>query len=209
MRGVWKYFEGVDGIIVPGGFDVRGVEGKIRAIKYSREKKIPFLGICLGMQCAVIEVARNLAGLADANSTEFAADTENPVIHFVEGQEKQTKKSGTMRLGAYDCELTKDTLAHDLYKKKLISERHRHRYEVNSMYREKLAQVGFKVSGENPQTGLVEIMELDRGIHPFFIGTQAHPEFRSRLTNPAPLFAGLIFAAVARKKNEKLEPTPT
>jgi CTP synthase len=205
MRGVWKYFDGVDGIIVPGGFDVRGVEGKIRAIKYVREKKIPFLGICLGLQCAIIEIARNLASLPDANSTEFDQDTKNPVIHFVEGQESIVKKSGTMRLGAYDCELTRDSLAFDLYKKKLISERHRHRYEFNSNYKDVLAEAGFRVSGVNPQSGLVEIMELDREIHPFFIGTQAHPEFRSRLANPAPLFAGLIAAALIRKKTVPAE----
>lgn len=209
MRGVWKNFEGVDGIIVPGGFDQRGIEGKIRAIKYVREKKIPFLGICLGLQCAVIEVARNVAGLADANSVEFNKDTPNPVIHFVEGQEAIRKKSGTMRLGAFDCELTKDSMVMDLYKKKTISERHRHRYEVNAKYLPQLAKVGLKVSGENPETKLVEMMELDRAHHPFFVGTQAHPEFRSRLTVPAPLFAGLIAAAISRKTLESTKSEST
>jgi len=202
MRGVWKHFEGIDGVIVPGGFGDRGIEGKIRAVRYVREKKIPFLGICLGLQCSVIEISRNLANLEGANSTEFNPETPHPVVHFVEGQEGLVKKSGTMRLGAYECELGRETLALDLYKKKLISERHRHRYEVNSDYKEKLAAVGFRVAGEHPASKLVEIMELDRTIHPFFIGTQAHPEFRSRLTVPAPLFAGLISAAVARKKSE-------
>ena len=199
MRGVWKWFEGVDGIIVPGGFDQRGIEGKIRAIKYVREKKIPFLGICLGLQCAVIEVARTLAAMPEANSTEFNKTTPSPVIHFVEGQEHIKKKSGTMRLGAYDCELIKDSLVMDLYKKKLVSERHRHRFEVNTEYLPQLAKVGLKVSGENPETKLVEMMEMDRTQHPFFVGTQAHPEFRSRLTAPAPLFVGLITAAISRK----------
>jgi len=196
-RGFWKHFEDVDGIIVPGGFDSRGVEGKIKATKYVREKKTPFLGICLGLQCAAIEIARNLCGLDDANSTEFDKNTENPIIHFVPGQESIKKKSGTMRLGAYDCELTKDSIAHGMYKKKLISERHRHRYEINPEYIETLDKVGFKVSGTNPGSNLVEIMELEG--HPFFIGTQAHPEFKSKLGSPAPLFAGLIAATLKRK----------
>lgn len=200
MRGVWKYFEDINGIIVPGGFDSSGVEGKIRAIKYVREKKIPFLGICLGLQCAVIEIARNLCLLEGANSVEFDKDTKNPVIHFVEGQESIKKKSGTMRLGAYDCDLVKDSIVQLLYKKKLISERHRHRYEVNSEYVAKLNSEGkFKVSGTNPTTNLVEMMELDVNIHPFFVGTQAHPEFKSRLNAPAPLFDGLIKASMVNK----------
>lgn len=199
MRGVWKHFEGIDGIIVPGGFDSRGVEGKIRAIRYVREKKIPFLGICLGLQCAVIEVARNLLEMPAANSTEFCKDTIVPVIHFVEGQAGITNKVGTMRLGAYDCDLVKDSLVAELYKKKTISERHRHRYEVNSEYVAALEKVGLKVSGVNPQSNLVEMMELDKGIHPYFVGTQAHPEFKSRLGAPAPLFDGLIAAALASK----------
>jgi len=199
MRGVWKHFEGCDGIIVPGGFGDRGIEGKIRAVKYCREKKIPYLGICLGLQCAVIEVARSLANLADANSTEFSKNTTAPVIHFVEGQEGVKSKVGTMRLGAYDCELAKDSLVHDLYKKKLVSERHRHRYEVNSEYIPVLEKAGFKVSGVNPQSNLVEMMELDRAIHPYFVGTQAHPEFKSRLGAPAPLFDGLVAAALVNK----------
>jgi CTP synthase len=199
MRGVWKFFEGVDGVIVPGGFDSRGVEGKIRAIKYVREKKIPFLGICLGLQCAVIEVARNLCGLADANSTEFSNTTQNPVIHFVEGQEGLRKKSGTMRLGAYDCELIKDSIVANLYKKKLISERHRHRYEVNPDYIDTLKKVGLLVSGKNPDSNLVEMIEISKENHPYFVATQAHPEFKSRLGSPAPLFAGLIQAALEKK----------
>ena len=183
----------IDAAIVPGGFDVRGIEGKIKAIQYVREKKIPFLGICLGLQCAVIEYARHVGNLPTANSVEFDKDTTTPVIHYVKGQENLTKKSRTMRLGAYDCEISKGSLAHEIYGKKLVSERHRHRYEVNPQYVEHLK--GFIVSGVNPESELIEIMELDRAIHPFFIGTQAHPEFRSSLQNPAPLFAGLINAA--------------
>ena len=198
MRGVWKYFENLRGVIVPGGFDSRGVEGKIKAIRYCREKKIPYLGICLGMQCAVIEIARNLCGLADANSTEFNPATEAPVIHFVPGQENITDKSGTMRLGAYDCELSKDTVIYELYKKKLISERHRHRYEMNPDFIQKLDGVGLHVSGRNPQSGLVEMVELDRAIHPYFVATQSHPEFKSRLSCPAPLFVGLVMAALEK-----------
>lgn len=199
MRGVWPHFEGVDAVIVPGGFDKRGVEGKIRSIKYVREKKIPFLGICLGLQCSVIEVARH-GGLGEANSLEFDRDTKHPVIHLVKGQEGVTKKSATMRLGAYDCELTPESLAMSLYKRKLISERHRHRYEVNAEYVTRLEQQGFRVSGKNPESGLIEIMEMDRERHPYFIGTQSHPEFKSRLTSPSPLFVGLIQAAMVRRQ---------
>jgi CTP synthase len=197
-RGLHKYFEGLHGIIVPGGFDTRGIEGKIKAIQYVREKKIPFLGICLGLQCAVIEFARNVCGMEAANSLEFNKETSDPVIHFVEGQENLEVKSGTMRLGSYDCELVKDTLAMDLYGNKIIKERHRHRYEVNPHYINQYEAKGFKVSGRNPETGLVEVMELDRSLHPYFIGTQAHPEFKSRLTTAAPLFQGLIAAASQR-----------
>jgi len=202
MRGVWKYFEDVDGVIVPGGFDSSGVEGKIRAIKYVREKKIPFLGICLGLQCAVIEIARNLCHLEGANSVEFDKETKHPVIHFVEGQEKIRKKSGTMRLGAFDCELVKGSIIHELYKKSLISERHRHRYEVNSEYVSSLEKAQFITSGVNPDTKLIEMMELERGTNQFFVATQAHPEFKSRLGSPAPLFIGLIQAAI-KSKGEK------
>jgi CTP synthase len=184
------------GVIVPGGFDKRGVEGKIKAVSYCRKNGIPFLGICLGLQCAVIEFARNVIGIAEANSQEFEKNCSEPVIHFVEGQNNNIKKSGTMRLGAYECELEKDSLVKELYKKKTISERHRHRYEVNSNYVKRFAEKGFTISGRNPESGLVEMMELNRSIHPYFVGTQAHPEFKSRLGDPAPLFDGLIKAAV-------------
>lgn len=195
-RGVGKFFDNLHALIVPGGFDSRGVEGKIRGAKWAREHKLPFLGICLGLQCAVIEFARNILSI-EANSTEFDPNTSGPVVHFIAGQESLTEKSANMRLGAYDCELVKESLAYELYRKKLISERHRHRYEVNSIYVEEMAGKGFRVTGKNPQTGLIEIMELDRSIHPFYIGTQAHPEFRSRLMSPAPLFAGLMEAGFA------------
>lgn len=207
MRGVWKYFEDIDGAIVPGGFDSSGVEGKIRAIKYVREKRIPFLGICLGLQCAVIEIARNLCHLEGANSVEFDKDTKHPVIHFVEGQEKIRKKSGTMRLGAFDCELVKGSIIHELYKKTTISERHRHRYEVNADYVSHLEKEKFVTSGVNPDTKLIEMMELDRAAHPFFVATQAHPEFKSRLGSPAPLFNGLIQAAIKSKLEKNLPNT--
>jgi CTP synthase len=202
MRGVTRFLnnDNLHGIIVPGGFDIRGVEGKMKAIQWARERKVPFLGICLGLQCAVIEFARNVCGEADATSLEFVPHTDTPVIHFVDGQEGLSKKSGTMRLGAYDCELKKGSIAYNLYKKKVVSERHRHRYEVNAGYVEDLEGKGLKVTGRNPGTELVEIMELDQEIHPFFIGTQAHPEFRSRLTEPSPLFRGLISAAIDYRK---------
>lgn len=197
-----KYFKNLDGIIVPGGFDNRGVEGKIKAIQYVRENKIPFLGICLGLQCAVIEFARNVCNLEDANSTEFDKNTTNPVVHFVKGQEEITKKSGTMRLGAYDCEIAKDTLAYEVYKKKSISERHRHRYEVNQEFIELFNKNGLLVTGVNPQSNLVEIMELSKSQHPYFLNTQAHPEFKSRLNSPAPLFDGLV-KAILQAKNDQ------
>jgi len=195
MRNVHHSFEGMHGIIVPGGFDGRGVEGKIKAIRYVREKGIPFLGLCLGLQCAVIEYSRNVLGIEDADSVEFNTDTYNPVINFIPGQEGLEKKSGTMRLGAYDCELKKGSLAASFYKKKTVSERHRHRYEVNNDYIEKLQEKGLIVSGKNPESGLVEIVEIAKESHPYFIATQAHPEFKSKLNAPAPLFNGLVVAA--------------
>lgn len=199
MRGIHKFFDELDGIIIPGGFDERGIEGKIKAIRFVREKHIPFLGLCLGLQCAVIEFARNVCGMEDANSIEFNKKTEHPVIHYVDGQEGLKKKSGTMRLGAYDCDLENNSLVQTLYQKKTISERHRHRYEINNDYVEQLAERGLKVSGRNSESNLVEIMEL--ADHPFFVATQAHPEFKSRLMEPAPMFKGLVEAALRRKGN--------
>ena len=199
-----KVISELDGLIVPGGFDSRGVEGKINGISIVRNKKIPFLGICLGLQCAVIEFSR-FVGLEDANSQEFNPDTKYPVVHFIAGQEKLKKKAATMRLGAYDCDLVKDSLAFDLYKKKTISERHRHRYEVNDeLIDDSFAKEGFRITGRHPETNLVEIIEIDRNIHPFFIATQAHPEFKSRLTTPSPLFLGLIEAAKKKKEINKI-----
>ena len=181
-----------DGIVVPGGFGNRGIEGKIETIKYARENKVPFLGICLGMQMAVVEFARNVLHLEDANSAEFDTKTKNPVIHIMEEQKKINKKGGTMRLGAYPCVLTKGSLANKVYEKTEISERHRHRYEFNNKYREKLEKAGLKVSGTSPDGNLVEIVELEK--HPYFIAGQFHPELKSRPNNPAPLFVGLIKA---------------
>lgn len=202
IRGVSKFFDDIDAIIIPGGFDSRGVLGKIRAIQYAREKKVPLLGICLGLQCAVIEFARNVCGMDKANSVEFAKEGEEiiPVIHWVPGLEHIRKLNGTLRLGAFECHLTKGSLANQAYKKRSISERHRHRYEVNGEFVDTYAQKGFYVSGTNPQTGLVEVMELDKTQHPFFVCCQYHPEFKSRLTTPHPLFVGLIEAAINLKE---------
>lgn len=199
LRGLAKFFENIHAIIVPGGFDNRGIEGKIRAIQYARERRMPFLGICLGLQCAVIEFARHVCDLPDANSVEFARDC-TPVIHYVAGQESVTHMSGTLRLGSYDCHLAKGSLAHQIYERRLVKERHRHRYEVNNKYADLYAKNGFCVSGVNPQSNLIEIMELDRSLHPYFIGIQAHPEFKSRLDNPHPLFYHLISAAITYKE---------
>ena len=200
-RDISSYFKDIDGIIIPGGFDSRGVDGKIKAIRYARENKIPFLGICLGLQCAVIEFAKNVCKLKNANSKEFDKDCENPVVHYIEGQEDIENKSGTMRLGAYACKLKKGSLTAELYSTRNIEERHRHRLEVNDEYVDKFEDKGFYVVGRNPDSNLIEIMEMDREIHPYFIGTQAHPEFKSRLLDPAPLFNGLIKEACNYSEN--------
>ena len=194
-----KMLGGVDGILVPGGFGSRGVEGKIAAIRYAREHRIPFLGICLGMQCAVIEYARDVLGWADANSTEFDEKTSHPVIDLMEEQRGITQKGGTMRLGAYPCELKQNSLAARLYKAKSISERHRHRYELanESEARAALVEAGLQVSGVSPDGKLVEVVELPK--HPYFIACQFHPEFKSRPTAPHPLFLGLVAAALKKK----------
>jgi len=190
---------GVDGILVPGGFGTRGVDGKIKAIEYARTHKLPFLGICLGMQCAVIEFARNVLGFADANSSEFDESTPNPVIDLMDEQRTIHDKGGTMRLGAYDCEIVPGSLAERLYEQKSIRERHRHRFEFNPKYREALEAAGLRVSGVNPQRGLVEIVEIPD--HPFFIGCQFHPEFKSRPMHAHPLFDGLVEAALKGRQN--------
>lgn len=186
-----------DGIVVPGGFGNRGIEGKIQTIKYARENNVPFLGICLGMQMAVVEYARDVLGLKDANSSELDENTQNPVIHIMEDQKNVNKKGGTMRLGAYPCILQEGSLAKKLYGKNEISERHRHRYEYNNAYRERLEKAGLKVSGTSPDGNLVEIVELEN--HPYFIAGQFHPELKSRPNRPAPLFVGLIRTCLEQK----------
>jgi CTP synthase len=192
----------VDAICVPGGFGVRGIEGKLGALKFAREKKIPTLGLCLGLQCMVIEVARNLAGLKTANSAEFDPTSTDPVIATMAGQEKivagEADMGGTMRLGLYKAELAPNSIVAKTYGSHEISERHRHRYEVNNDYREQISQAGLVFSGLSPDKHLVEFVELPVEVHPYYVGTQAHPEFRSRPTNPHPLFVGLIKAALER-----------
>ncbi len=185
------------GIIVPGGFGNRGVEGKIKAIEYCRKNKIPFLGLCLGLQLSVIEFSRNVCGIKDATSREFNKNAKNPVIDVMEGQKKLLKEKhygGTMRLGAYDCELVPGTISHRSYKASLISERHRHRYEVNNDYRKILEEKGLVVAGVNPKKNLVEIIEIKD--HPFFVASQFHPEFKSRPLKPHPLFKEFMKAAI-------------
>ena len=187
-----------DGIVVPGGFGNRGIEGKIQTIKYARENNVPFLGICLGMQMAVVEFARDVLGLKDANSEEFDELTKNPVIHIMHDQKEVTKKGGTMRLGAYPCNIKKGSLTEKVYKTDKISERHRHRFEYNNDYREAIEENGLIISGTSPDGKLVEIVELKE--HPYFIACQFHPEFKSRPDKPAPLFVGLIKKAKEHSK---------
>lgn len=184
---------GLDGILVAPGFGERGIQGKINAVKYARENKIPFLGICLGMQCAVIEFARNVMGLEGAHSFEMNPETQYPVIDLMESQKDISSKGGTMRLGAYSCKIEKATLAHKVYGKSLIQERHRHRYEFNNAYLERFKAAGLIMSGTNPESNLVEIVELPN--HPFFIGVQFHPEYKSTVEAPAPLFVQFVKAA--------------
>lgn len=187
----------LDGVLVAPGFGTRGIEGKIEAIKYVRENNIPFFGICLGMQCAVIEYARNILGYTDAHSTEMNRQTTHPVIALMEEQKNVEDKGGTMRLGAYKCVLEKGSKAHECYGSENISERHRHRYEFNNDYLAEIESAGMKATGKNPETGLVEIVEIPS--HPFFIGVQFHPELKSTVENPHPIFKGLIKAAIAHK----------
>ena len=196
---VQEKLDGFDGIIVPGGFGNRGIEGKITTIKYARENKIPFLGICLGMQMAVVEYARDILGLKDANSAEFDENSKNQVIHIMEDQKEIDKKGGTMRLGAYPCIIKEGTLAQEVYGKTEISERHRHRFEYNNDYKERLEKAGLICSGTSPDGKLVEIVELSKKEHPYFIAGQFHPELKSRPNKPAPLFVGLVKATKERK----------
>jgi CTP synthase len=186
---------GLNGLLVAPGFGHRGVEGKIVAVKYAREKGLPFFGICLGMQMAVIEFARNVLGLKEAHSTEMVPQTPDPVIDLMEEQKKITAKGGTMRLGAYLCDLKEGSLAYKIYEKSPISERHRHRWEFNNSYLERFEKAGMVASGKNPNTGLVEIIELPQ--HPFFIGVQYHPELKSTVESPQPIFVNFIKAAKA------------
>ncbi|MFY0671754.1 MAG: CTP synthase [Bacteroidia bacterium] len=188
----------LDAVLVAPGFGERGIEGKIETIKYVRENKIPFMGICLGMQCAVIEFARNVLGHEDAHSTEMLPDTKHPVIYLMEDQKDVTDKGGTMRLGAYKCELTKGSKAQNIYGSKMISERHRHRFEFNNQYRKEFEKAGLKAVGLNPEQDLVEIVELED--HPFFIASQFHPEYSSTVLNPHPFFVHFVQAANANKQ---------
>lgn len=198
-----RLLAGYDGILVPGGFGERGIEGKIETIRYAREKKIPFLGICLGMQCAAIEFGRNVLKLDGANSTEFDKDTANPVICLLDEQRNVTKMGGTMRLGAQPAVLETGTKAHACYGEQYILERHRHRYEFNSAFREQFAAHGMVVTGQSPDGKLPEIVEIPE--HPWFVAVQFHPEFKSKPTKAQPLFAGFIGAAIARRKNKIAE----
>jgi len=193
-HGVNGIFDAVDGILVPGGFGERGSEGKIAAIRYAREQKLPFFGICLGMQMAVVEFARNVCNLEGAYSSEFREDAKNPVIHIMEEQKKVKGKGGTMRLGAYPCRLAKDSLARRIYGQEDINERHRHRFEFNNGYRKQLEKCGLVLAGINPEADLVEVVELKD--HPWFLGCQFHPEFKSRPMEPHPLFESFIGASM-------------
>lgn len=196
--GAAKYLQNVDGVVVPGGFGSRGVDGKIAAVEYARNNHVPFLGLCLGMQCSVMEWARNVAGLKDANSAEFDPNTPSPVINLLPEQHDVVDLGGTMRLGLYPCRLAPNTLANHLYQKEVVYERHRHRYEFNNAYRNLFLENGYAISGTSPDGRLVEIVELPS--HPFFIATQFHPEFQSRPSTPHPLFKGLIEAAFNKVK---------
>ncbi|MFC3502015.1 CTP synthase [Micromonospora krabiensis] len=199
---------GVDGIVIPGGFGVRGIEGKIGTARYARENGIPLLGLCLGLQCMTIEVARHLAGLEGANSLEFDEDARHPVIATMADQEDivagKGDLGGTMRLGAYPATLAEGSLVAEAYGNTQVSERHRHRYEVNNAYRDALTKAGLHISGTSPDGRLVEFIELDRGLHPFFVATQAHPELKSRPTRPHPLFASFVKAAIAYSQADQL-----
>ena len=196
-----EVFKGIDGIVVPGGFGNRGVEGKIRAVQYARENNVPYLGLCLGMQCAVMEFARHVVGLEGATSSEFHEDAKFPVIDLMPDQVDISDKGGTMRLGLYPCKLTEGTKAHEVYGTNLIYERHRHRWEFNNKYRTEMVNAGLILSGTSPDDRLVEIVELKD--HPWFVGCQFHPEFKSRPNRPHPLFRGFVTAAAARMNSKK------
>ena len=192
-------FSGVSGILVPGGFGNRGIEGKISAAKYAREKNVPYFGICLGMQVAVIEFARSLCGIADANSGEFDSGTAHKVIDFMPNQNETIAKGGTMRLGAYPCKITPETIMSRCYGKELISERHRHRYEFSNDYRQLMQEQGLIIGGTSPDGRIVETVELPQ--HPFYVGVQFHPEFKSRPNRAHPLFLGFVKSALDKSEN--------
>ncbi|MBD2067883.1 CTP synthase [Leptolyngbya sp. FACHB-671] len=202
-----EYLQGVDGVIVPGGFGTRGINGKIAAVEYVRDRRIPFLGLCLGMQCSVIEWARHVVGLEDANSAEFDAESRNKVINLLPEQQDVVDLGGTMRLGLYACRIAPNTLADRLYQEEVIYERHRHRYEFNNAYRNLFLESGYAISGTSPDGRLVEIVELPG--HPFFIATQFHPEFQSRPSRPHPLFRGFVEAAIAHTGTAQLSLEPS
>jgi len=202
-KGIGSAFDDVDGILVPGGFGSRGIEGKIRAVQHARENKMPYFGICLGMQMAVVEFSRNVCGMAKANSTEFDPDSPFPVIHLMDEQRNITNKGGTMRLGTYDCVLPEGTRCREIYGREVIKERHRHRYEFNNEYRKILEDKGLRAGGLSPDGKLVELVEYSE--HPWFIGCQFHPEFKSRPMDPHPLFSSYIGACLQNKLNKTEE----
>ncbi len=205
--GVLESLKDIDGVLVPGGFGIRGIEGKLGAVHYARTRNIPLLGLCLGLQCVVIEAARSV-GLTDANSTEFEPDAVHPVISTMEEQQAavsgEADLGGTMRLGAYPARLDKGSVVASIYESEDVSERHRHRYEVNNAYRDRIAESGLRFSGTSPDGKLVEFVELPTDVHPFFVATQAHPELKSRPTRPHPLFSAFVKAALAYKAEERL-----
>ena len=205
--GAQEHLSDVDAICIPGGFGVRGIEGKLGALKFARENKIPTLGLCLGLQCMVIEYARNMVGLAGASSTEFDPDAKYPVIATMAEQVDilaAGEMGGTMRLGLYEAKLEQGSIVSEVYESQLVSERHRHRYEVNNSFRDEISAAGLAFSGTSPDGHLVEYVELPRDVHPYYVGTQAHPEFRSRPNRAHPLFKGLVVAALERQQASKL-----
>ena len=204
--GAEAHLENLDGVVVPGGFGDRGTQGKIMAAQYARENKMPYFGLCLGMQIAVIEFARNVAGLEGANSTEFDKNTAHPVIHIMEDQKNLSNKGASMRLGACPCQLTRNSISRKAYEEDEVSERHRHRFEFNNEYRESLAAIGLRIAGVNPERDLVEIVEVED--HPWFVGVQFHPEFQSKPTKAHPLFASFIEATLAYSLKSRQQEQP-